>query len=50
MTLGFMIIFGKNERTNWFEGAEKAMRLKCRGAYDEAQAYHDGKWIMSPIS
>ena len=50
MTLGFMIIFGKNERTNWFEGAEKAMRLKCRGHMMKPRLIMTGNGSCSLIS
>ena len=49
MTLGFMIILGKDERTK-FEESRESYSAEVQRAYDEAQAYHDGKWIMSPIS
>lgn len=43
--LGFMIIFGKDERTQ-FEENRESYSAEVQGVYDEAQIYHDGKWIM----
>lgn len=44
-TIGVQIIFGKDERVkveaNRENLSEEAMRI-----YDEAQVYHDGKWVM----
>ena len=43
--VGFMIIFGKKERAK-----VEAMRATLSPAvckkYDEAETYHDGKWVM----
>ena len=43
--LGFMIIFGKDERLK-FEENRESYSAEVQKAYDEAQTYHDGKWIM----
>ena len=44
-TIGVQIIFGKDERVkveaNRENFSEEAMRI-----YDEAQVFHDGKWVM----
>lgn len=43
--LGFMIVFGKNERTKLEEIRDVLSEAVCR-QYDEAKTYHDGKWVM----
>lgn len=43
--IGFMIIFGKNEREK-FEAARDNYSPQIQRIYDEAQTYHDGKWMM----
>ena len=43
--LGFMIVFGKNERTKFEERRDVLSEAVCRH-YDEAKTYHDGKWVM----
>ena len=43
--VGFMIIFGKEERTKVEEIRETLSAAVCR-RYDEAKTYHDGKWVM----
>ena len=40
-----MIIFGKDERTK-FEENRESYSSGVQKIYDEAQTYHDGKWIM----
>ena len=42
---GFMIIFGKDERTKFEEIRDTLSTAVCR-QYDEAKTYHDGKWVM----
>ncbi len=42
---GFMIIFGKDERTKFEEIRDTLSTAVCR-QYDEAKTYHYGKWIM----
>ena len=42
---GFMIIFGKDERTKFEEIKDTLSTAVCR-QYDEAKTYHDGKWVM----
>ena len=43
--VGFMIIFGKDERAK-FEAIRGTLSdVVCR-QYDEAKTYHDGKWVM----
>lgn len=43
--VGFMIIFGKDERTKVEEIRSNLSPAVCR-KYDEAETYHDGKWVM----
>ena len=43
--VGFMIIFGKDERLK-FEADRKHYSKEVQRIYDEAQTYHDGKWVM----
>lgn len=43
--IGFMIIFGKEERTKFEEIRGTLSDAVCR-QYDEAKIYHDGKWVM----
>ena len=42
---GFMIIFGKDERTKFEEIRDTLSTAVC-SQYDEAKTYHDGKWVM----
>ena len=43
--IGFMIIFGKNERETVEEIRDALSDAVCR-RYDEAKTYRDGKWVM----
>ncbi len=43
--VGFMIIFGKDERLK-FEADREQYSKEVQRIYDEAQTYHDGKWVM----
>ena len=43
--IGFMIIFGKDERTKFEDIRGTLSDAVCR-QYDEAKTYHDGKWVM----
>ncbi len=43
--IGFMIIFGKDERVK-FEAGRENYSEDVQKIYDEATTYHDGKWIM----
>ena len=43
--VGFMIILGKDERSK-FETDRENYSKEVQEIYDEAQTYHDGKWIM----
>lgn len=43
--IGFMIIFGKDERAKFEEIRGSLSDSVCR-RYDEAQTYRDGKWVM----
>ena len=43
--VGFMIILGKDERLK-FEADRENYAKEVQEIYDEAQTYHDGKWIM----
>ena len=43
--IGFMIIFGKDERTKFEAIRDTLSDTVCR-QYDEAKTYRDGKWVM----
>ena len=43
--VGFMVILGKDERSK-FEADRENYTPEVQKIYDEAQTYHDGKWIM----
>ena len=43
--IGFMIIFGKDERTKFEDIRGTLSNAVCR-QYDEAKIYYDGKWVM----
>ena len=43
--IGFMVILGKGERLK-FETDRENYSKEVQEKYDEAQTYHDGKWIM----
>ena len=43
--IGFMIIFGKDERAKFEDIRDTLSDGVCR-QYDEAKTYHDGKWVM----
>ena len=43
--VGFLIIFGKEERAQ-FEAIRGSLSNAVCRQYDEAETYHDGKWIM----
>jgi len=43
--VGFMIIFGKDEREK-FEADRRNYSENVQRIYDEAKTYHDGKWVM----
>lgn len=43
--IGFMIILGKEERLK-FEKERDSYANEVQRIYDEAQTYHDGKWMM----
>ena len=43
--IGFMIIFGKDERAKFEDIRDTLSDVVCR-QYDEAKTYHDGKWVM----
>lgn len=47
--LGFMIIFGKDERTK-IDGIRNELSSDVIDAYDNAQIFHDGKWVMFNIT
>ena len=48
-TLGFMIIFGKDERSK-LEEIRNELSSDVLETYDNAQTYHDGKWVMFDIT
>ena len=43
--IGFMIIFGKDERAK-FEAERNHYSQQVQRIYDEAKTYRDGQWIM----
>lgn len=43
--MGFMVIFGKDEREK-VEGIRGELSESVRRAYDDARTYRDGKWVM----
>ncbi|MDE7218115.1 MAG: DUF3788 domain-containing protein [Oscillospiraceae bacterium] len=43
--VGFMVILGKDERSK-FESDRANYSKEVQERYDQAQTYHDGKWIM----
>ena len=43
--MGFMVILGKEERQA-FESGRDAFTKEVQDRYDQAQTYHDGKWIL----
>ena len=43
--MGFMVILGKDERAKFEAIRDTLSNAVCR-KYDEAQTYHDGKWVM----
>ncbi len=43
--MGFMVVLGKDERSK-FEADRENYSGEVQRIYDEAQTYHDGKWIM----
>ena len=47
--LGFMIIFGKAERTK-VEEIRNELSFDILETYDNAQTFHDGKWVMFNIT
>lgn len=47
--LGFMIIFGKDERTK-VEEIRSELSSYVLETYDNAQTFHDGKWVMFNIT
>ena len=44
-SVGFMIIFGKDERAKFEDLRDNLSSTVCR-QYDEAKTYRDGKWVM----
>ncbi|AKN31325.1 hypothetical protein Ccar_10845 [Clostridium carboxidivorans P7] len=47
--VGFMIIFGKNERAK-FEEDKESYSIEVQKIYDESKTYHDGKWMMFELT
>ena len=43
--IGFMIIFGKDERAKFEDIRDSLSDAVCK-RYDEATIYRDGKWVM----
>lgn len=44
-SVGFMVVLGKQERLK-FENDRASYSQEVQNVYDEAQTYHDGKWLM----
>lgn len=44
-TIGFMVIFGKDERAK-FESQREVFSNETLKVYDETTTFHDGKWLM----
>lgn len=44
-SVGFMVVLGKQERLK-FENDRESYSQEVQNVYDEAQTYHDGKWLM----
>ena len=44
-SIGLMIILGRDERSKFEAIRDTLSDAVCR-QYDEAQTYHDGKWVM----
>ena len=44
-SVGFMIIFGKDERAKFEDLRDNLSSTVCR-QYDEVKTYRDGKWVM----
>ena len=47
--LGFMIVFGKEERTK-VEEIRNELSSDILETYNNAQTFHDGKWVMLNIT
>ncbi len=47
--LGFMIIFGKDERAK-VEAIRKELSSYTLKTYDSAETFHDGKWVMFDLT
>ncbi|MDF2511061.1 MAG: hypothetical protein K0S04_927 [Herbinix sp.] len=47
--LGFMVIFGKDERAK-FEDTRNDYSLEVQRIYDVSTTYHDGKWMMFELT
>ncbi|WP_343209767.1 DUF3788 domain-containing protein [Anaerolentibacter hominis] len=47
--LGFLIIFGKMEQSR-FEADRERYSPAIQKIYDETNVYHDGKWMMFPLT
>lgn len=45
----FQLIFGKAEREK-FEAVRDAFPTKLQQIYDESKTYHDGKWMLIPVT
>lgn len=43
--IGFMLVFGKDERAKFEDIRDRLSDSVCR-QYDEATTYRDGKWVM----
>ncbi len=48
-SFGFMVIFGAAEREK-LAAQRRAFRAETLALYDAAKVYHDGLWLMLPVS
>lgn len=48
-SFGFMLIFGRGEQAK-FEESHAQFSKHIQSVYDETHTYHDGKWLMFPVS
>ncbi|MEG0276135.1 MAG: DUF3788 domain-containing protein [Coprobacillus sp.] len=46
---GFMVILGKDERTQ-FEENRSSYSMSVQDIYDNSQTFHDGKWLMFELT
>lgn len=47
--VGFMVILGKNEQSK-FDADRNSYSEEVQRIYDDAQSFHDGKWLMFTVT